>query len=357
MRRAIVNPLLDRNHLDLNRISQVTRAAAWFPALIERLLAPLLDRHAAVEVLFIHGWNVIQSKCDIGVGARFEGAPDALGLTQLTADAHYVDQRLSTLRQHCTAAGIHTTFGERYPASHRNNLLQLFRRDGSRTCDAAPRICDWAGSGRLNAVQLELGVPLRWPGRLRDAFMRALVTSFGETRSVVFDAANGGSARLQPSRDEDPCAAQDGSHGGSPSPAMLLAYDPRAAIGFMSGVSVQPNGQLGGRLLVFSQGQTMSLFTGEDPEQRGMVVGGPRFSRREHTTLLSFAGPLLEDRTPHPTSDSSTRSCNRAWSRPTSPSPSIRSTATTTDACTAARAWTARLIISTPSAFAMSQSS
>lgn len=284
---AIVNPLLDRNELDLNRISQVTRAATWFPALIERLLVPLLDRHVAVEVLFIHGWNVIQPKCDIGVGARFAEVADAHGLTQLTADAEYVDQRLSALQQHCSAAGIHTTFGERYPASHRNNLLQLFRRDGSRPCDAAPRICDWAGSGRLNAVQLELGVPLRWPGRLRDAFMRALITSASDGNIT-------GRASLPASRDEARLSQPDGSPGGSPSPTMLLAYDPRAAIGFMSGVSVQPNGQLGGRLLVFSQGQTMSLFTGEDPEPRGMVVGGPRFSAREQTTLLSFVGPLLE---------------------------------------------------------------
>ena len=62
------NPELDRNDLDLNRISQVTRCAVWFPALLERLIAAILERHERAEVVFVHGWNVAQAKCDIGVG-------------------------------------------------------------------------------------------------------------------------------------------------------------------------------------------------------------------------------------------------------------------------------------------------
>jgi hypothetical protein len=77
---------------------------------------------------------------------------------------------------------------------------------------------------------------------------------------------------------------------------MLLAYDPRAALGFMSAISVHPNGQLGGRLLVFSQGQTMALFTGEDPSRRGTVIGGPQFAMRDGGMELLFAGSLLEVR-------------------------------------------------------------
>src|SRR5262249_38802782 len=82
---AIVNPELDRNVLDLNRITQVVRDAAWFPALMEQLLASLLAQYARVDVWFIHGWNVIQPKCDIGIGARLTTEADANALTQLTA--------------------------------------------------------------------------------------------------------------------------------------------------------------------------------------------------------------------------------------------------------------------------------
>lgn len=280
---AIVNPWLDRNRLDLNRITQVLRDATWFPALIERLLAPLLDAHPMVELLFIHGWNVIQPKCDIGVGAHFETEADAAALSQLTVDARYIEQRLATLRRRSRTVGIHTMYGERYPASHRNNLLQLFRRDGERQCEVAPRLRDWAASGRLNAVQLELGVPLRWPGRLRAAFTSALIDTFGASGDDDVHVA-------------EPASASSPTADGDQSAGMLLAFDPRAGIGFMSGISPQPNGQRGGRLLVFSVSQTMALFTGEDPLQRGYVVGGPRLSTSESTMHLSFAGPLLEVR-------------------------------------------------------------
>lgn len=281
---AIVNPVFDRNRLDLNRISQVTHDAAWFPGLIAALLAPLLDVHATVEVLFIHGWNVIQPKCDIGVGAHFETEADVTHLTQLTADPQYVRARLHELRTRCAAVGVHATYGERYPASHRNNVLQLFRRDGSRSCPAAPRICDWAARGRLNAVQLELGVPLRWPGPPREAFTRALI-----------DTLQGGNL-TPPANPPSVGATHASPPPGSPQPAMLVGYDPRAALGFMSAISVQPNGQLGGRLLVFSQGQTMALFTGEDPSRRGTVIGGPQFALRDKGMELLFTGSLLEVR-------------------------------------------------------------
>src|SRR5262245_9712536 len=42
---CVVNASLDRNQLDLNRISQVTARAAWFLTLIEELLEDILARH------------------------------------------------------------------------------------------------------------------------------------------------------------------------------------------------------------------------------------------------------------------------------------------------------------------------
>jgi hypothetical protein len=272
---AIVNHGLDRNHLDLNRISQVTRRAPWFLALIEALLADLLDRHPTVDVLFIHGWNVIQPKCDIGLGACLEDETAAAAHPHLTSGAATIARRLATLRALCAAEGVHTSYGERYPASHPNNLVQLFRQDGSRPCPAAPRICDWARHGRVSAVQLELGVPLRWEGSLRDGFTRALLRTFG-------DAPEPARLDVTPPQPTPPAAT------------MLVAHDPRARLGLMSGVSMQPSGRLGARLLLFTHEQTMALFTGEDPPWRTCVIGGPEFVTRDGTTTLSFTGPLLQ---------------------------------------------------------------
>src|SRR5512147_139569 len=56
----IVNSAVDRNHLDLNRISQVAARAEWFLELIEALVGEILARHDRAELLFVHGWNVIQ---------------------------------------------------------------------------------------------------------------------------------------------------------------------------------------------------------------------------------------------------------------------------------------------------------
>src|SRR5262249_13711820 len=62
---ALINHALDRNALDLNRTSQVRTHAPWFLAALEELLSTLVEKHGAARVFFIHGWNVVQSVCDI----------------------------------------------------------------------------------------------------------------------------------------------------------------------------------------------------------------------------------------------------------------------------------------------------
>jgi hypothetical protein len=198
---------------------------------------------------------------------------------------------------------VHLSYGERYPASHRNNVLQLFRRDGTRSCDAAPRLCEWAAGDRLNAVQLELGVPLRWPGPLRQAFTQALTETFAPEDRAAGNHRRGRARAVVPTDERNAgttphVGAHEGSasHSKSPSSTMLLAYDVRAQLGFMSGVSMQPDGRLGGRLLIFSHTQTMALFTGEDAAPRGTVIGGPVFATHDGGTDLSFSGNVLEVR-------------------------------------------------------------
>ena len=68
--------------------------------------------------------------------------------------------------------GIEVSIGAHYPASHPNNVLQLFTAQ-PRSADhpAVRQLSDWSRGGRLEAVQLELGIPLRWPGKWRDRFI------------------------------------------------------------------------------------------------------------------------------------------------------------------------------------------
>src|SRR6266852_4410528 len=65
----VINRGQDRNTLDLNRVSQVQRRAPWFLALIAQEVERIVARHGCAAVVFVHGWNTGQLKCDIGVGA------------------------------------------------------------------------------------------------------------------------------------------------------------------------------------------------------------------------------------------------------------------------------------------------
>src|SRR5688572_5364737 len=159
----LANCELDRNELDLNRISAIARSAPWFLAELAALVSAALERHPTVEILVIHGWHVVQPKCDVGVGvslgAEAEGESAA---ERLTVSPAYLRSRLGALRARLEARGIEVAYGERFPASHPENLLQLFRGAGLERL--SPALADAAAGGRIQAVQLELGIPLRWQG-------------------------------------------------------------------------------------------------------------------------------------------------------------------------------------------------
>ena len=64
---------MDRNHLDLNRLSQVSANAPWFLEMILERLADIVARHRHATILVVHGWNVIQARVDLGLGLRRHG--------------------------------------------------------------------------------------------------------------------------------------------------------------------------------------------------------------------------------------------------------------------------------------------
>jgi hypothetical protein len=281
---GIVNGCQDRNLLDLNRTSQVRRRARWYLELLVREIDAILSAQGAAEVVVVHGWNTGQPRCDLGVGAIETGS----GLqvsdgARLTVSREYLDTRLAALRAGCARAGITASLGARYPASHPNNLLQLFSAHDRHPDDALVRqIATWAAQGRLNAWQLELGIPLRWPGAWRDRFVRVMLETFGAT---------GGSTPPPRSRASTPATEPiPESHA---SPATLQFYDPAADLGVFAGVGPLGTAGIAGRLLLFLGGQRVALFTGEAMRPQCAAVPPVAFAWGDGRLRMDFDGPML----------------------------------------------------------------
>lgn len=275
----IVNERLDRNELDLNRISQVSRRAPWFFALIEHLLTRILERHRTALVLFVHGWNVTQPRCDVGIGTSIADEDECVAVhATVTVSQEFLRQRLRRFRRFCEAAGIRATYGERYPASHPNNVLQIFRRTaGAPQGGAVGRIAEWAAARRIEAVQLELGVAVRWPGPERDSFVAMATQAFGAATPPT-----PASRLLRPRRRPSL----------SP-PASLQCFDAASGIGVSAALSVESDTGIRGRLLLFLGGQRVALFVGEDRRRDRLVSGGPDFQLCERGFRLGFEGTIL----------------------------------------------------------------
>jgi hypothetical protein len=275
----LVNESLDRNELDLNRISQVTRRAPWFFEVVEHLLTKILDRHMAALVLFVHGWNVTQARCDVGIGTSVTDEDACIEDSgSITVSQEFLRERLRPFRHLCEDAGIRTTYGERYPASHPNNVLQIFRRAATPPqTGSLGRISEWVAARRVEAVQLELGVAVRWPGAVRNSFVAATKRAFGPTPHGIPVPA--------PARPHHATSLRP--------PAGLQCFDPTSGIGVSAGLSVESGAGIRGRLLLFLGGQRVALFVGEDRRLDRLVSGGPEFQRREPGFRLGFEGNVL----------------------------------------------------------------
>jgi hypothetical protein len=253
---GLVNGGCDRNEIDLNRLEQVRRAAPWLLDVLGDTVGAMVREHGRATVLVIHGWNVVQPVCDVGIGAVDRaGQCVAAAAGSRTASAAFVTRVLRPLQRRAAAAGIAVTVGARYPAAHPNNLLQLF---GARHRDdpvpAIRELARLAASGVVDAVQLELGIPLRWPGRERESFTAVL------TRTFVAGRGDGEPA--------------PGAPGGTPNegsaPALGAAVPRRLALEFadhawlgLASVATRGPGAAAGRLLVSPAPASLALFTGE----------------------------------------------------------------------------------------------
>jgi hypothetical protein len=133
------------------------------------------------------------------------------------------------IERELAARGLAADLGRRYPASGRDNAAQLFsgRHAGHEhpVVDALGRL---ALGGGVDAAQLELGIPLRWPGPSRQALLDALEAALGTAADRAAGTADGRAAcvdspaaqvrpvavardewegRLEPVRVEEPASA------------------------------------------------------------------------------------------------------------------------------------------------------
>src|SRR5258708_3827712 len=137
---ALINQAFDRNLLDLNRISQVRTHAPWFLEALVELVTISIKRHGEARVFFIHGWNVVQPVCDLGMGLKQRGqrvAP-ASKFAAPTLSPAFFHPEVLPFREAALASGLYVALVRRSPAADKENVMQLFSTRFSQ--DHAPTI-------------------------------------------------------------------------------------------------------------------------------------------------------------------------------------------------------------------------
>jgi hypothetical protein len=320
----LANVASDRNDLDLNRVDEVRARAPWFLDAIAEHLDRIVAQHGRALVLIVHGWQIVEPRCDVGIGARLADARDAESrAARLTVSPEFVTTTLEALRRYGAAHGVRTTYGARWPAQSPNNVMQLFRRspDGTRARDPSV-LATLAASGRIEAVQLELGAPLRYPGAWRERFIDAAAHAFGAwlarcatpvaaparpgadlaaTRAarIIERATDRASHAIERATDPATHASERAIDRSPPRGAALQAFDRNAGeegLGVVAGIGAMSPRELGARLLLLPGGQRMLLFTGHErigagPKDR---VGGLEMRARAGGLDVRFRGPVLD---------------------------------------------------------------
>ncbi|HEV8712869.1 MAG TPA: hypothetical protein VGX03_08590 [Candidatus Binatia bacterium] len=302
---ALINHAGDRNDLDLNRISQVRVRAPWFLDAMVELLSALVARYGAVRVFFIHGWNVVQPVCDLGMGLKQRGdrVVPASKAAAPTLSAPCFTNVVLPFRAAALAQGIDVALGRRYPAADKDNLMQVFSPRFAE--DASPAIRTLAALStqeKIDAVQLELGVGLRWPGPERDRFMEVFCHTLGKYTPLTREQGRDFPA-FSLSRPPTPVTAQlNGSplclrRVAEPTRLGLHFHDPLSGLGVMGGIEFSSTAPTqSGRLMLSLGGTEMVLFTGEDEataDSGRVQVGGFVWRSEGDGLTISYRGPVM----------------------------------------------------------------
>ncbi len=305
---ALINHAHDRNKLDLNRVSQVKHDAPWFLTTLVELLSALVARHDSVRVFFIHGWNVVQPVCDVGIGLRQRA--DKLiqaGKGEPTLGLSFFSTVVLPFCEAAQAQHIEVAIGRRYAAAAKNNFMQVFSARFLHDDSAQiRRLAELSVQGRMNAAQLELGVGLRWPGPERGRFVRvfchtlgtALPHSTGPDQKGGRDFSTFSLRKAPPEKVETRYdALLPLTWEREPTRLALHFHDPRSGLGVMGGVEFDPQASVhAGRLLLSLGGTEMVLFTGEGargPDRSRVQVGPCVWQRQPGGLSISYRGRLM----------------------------------------------------------------
>jgi hypothetical protein len=206
-------------------------------------------------------------------------------------------------------SGIKPTFGLRYPGAGANNLLQAFtQRHAKSPVGVLRRLAALNARGALEAVQLELSVALRMPGRFRSETIAAIAESFarrdrpaiGPRTSSVERAGRIEIIRTVKAPSSAPKRGVQQSPAG-PLRVGLEFYDPSAQMGAMASFDLGA-GAAGARVMAVAGRERIALFTAEGRVERTAqsLTLGPLALRIERGRLrFDFAGPavVVEDGT------------------------------------------------------------
>ena len=307
---AIINAGMDRNRLDLNRLSQVMSEAPWLLELIAARLERIVERSGRAVVLLIHGWNIIEARVDVGIGVKSANGTllPACG-AHVSASESFVNGPLLDFVQALRQRDIEPSFGLRYPGAGANNLLQAFtRRHASSPVGALRRLAALNARGALEAVQLELSVALRMPGRFRTETIAAIAESFVRCGLPVAASQAGrierpGRIEIIRTADTPSPAPRRGAQQPSTGPLRvgLEFYDPSTQMGAMASFDLGA-GAAGARVMAVAGRERIALFTAEGRVARTAhsLTLGPLALRLDGGRLrFDFAGPsvVVEDGT------------------------------------------------------------
>lgn len=290
---AIVNHCLDRNDIDLNRISHLIERAPQVLALLGAAVEAALQDGAVPLVLFVHGWNMVVPCCDIGIGLRRRGGL-VTGRHPILSRTRY-EGTIARIEAELAARGVASAIGRRYTASGRDNAAQLFSgRYAGHEDPAVAAFAEMSLEGRADAAQLELGIPLRWPGPARAALLDGLVAALEAdipakpVRRKEWNLA----PAVQPNGDEH---ARTGF-------ALQAVLDAEGSVAMFGGVEATGARSLASRLCVLGTDGTMMLLVGEgDWDGNPDVFAMDGLLWRVHESgariELTLRGPMIRYRT------------------------------------------------------------
>jgi hypothetical protein len=291
---ALINRAMDRNVLDCNRVEEIARKAPWVLTRLAAQVARMAERHGRVLVLVIHGWNVVQARIDFGLGARLlRGRLRPVSSAHITASERFINGPLAHLCARLEANGILPSFGLRYPAAGRQNLLQIFTpRFAQSRLEPLRALARMSADGIIDALQLELSVALRWPGALRETTIGLIAETFSTTAPVR--ALKAPMVMTRPHRTAARVKTTPSTVAITPFRFGLEFFDPSCATGVMASVDLFGGG--GARVITLLPGGQVALCTAEGRLElhRHRISRGPVHLYADGRYVsLEFSGPLL----------------------------------------------------------------